>query len=78
MGDSRIDTNRVHGVDAFSALIALPLYPVPVKIGEQTVDVVSASRVAIPFPGVVPQQSFVLQRVRFLKVAQALGSMDPT
>ena len=50
----------------------------PIEVGEQTVDVVSASRVAIPFPGVVPQQSFVLQRVRFLKVAQALGSMDPT
>ena len=51
-GEKR-QTHSVYGIDALSALIAFPLDPVSVKIREQSVDVVCAGGVPVPFLGVV-------------------------
>lgn len=38
-----------------------------IEVGEETVDVVGAGGVALPFVGVVGQEGFVAQIVRFLR-----------
>ena len=57
----------VYWIDALPAFVALTLYPMPVEVSEETVDVVCASRVPIPLLCIVPQQRFILQRVRMLE-----------
>ena len=56
-------THRVHRIHPLSALIAFSLYPVPVQICEQTIDIIRASRVSVPFACVVLQEQLILQRV---------------
>ena len=63
----RRETHSVYGIDALPALVAFPLNPMPVEVSEETVDVVCASRVPIPLLCIVPQQRFILQRVRMLE-----------
>ena len=59
--------HRIDCIDAFTALILLTLYPVPVQVREQTVDVVSPRRISIPLFCVVSYKLFVHEVVRTLK-----------
>jgi len=59
------ECKRVNRINRFSPLVPLSLHPVAVEISEKTIDVVCACGVAIPFGGVVTQQSFILECFRF-------------
>jgi len=57
----------IDGVNPFSTLISLTLYPVPIEISEKTVDIIRASCIAIPFLGVITQKCLVLERIGLLE-----------
>ena len=57
----------VYWIDALPAFVALAFYPMPVEVSEKTIDVICAGRVSIPLLCIVPQQRFILQRVRMLE-----------
>jgi len=72
---SRIEgmlAHRVDWVDVLPALVLLALDPVPVEIGEQSVDIRRADRVALPLVRIVAQQLIVRQTVRDRPVPHGL------
>jgi hypothetical protein len=58
--------NSVNGINPFPALVSLTLHPVPIKIRKKPIDVVRASRIAIPLSSVITQKRLVLEGVRLL------------
>ena len=47
--------HSVDGIDALASLILLPLHPMSIKIREQSIDIICAGSVAIPFLSIVTQ-----------------------
>ncbi len=70
---SEKDACRVYGIDTFPTLVAFPLHPMPIEIRKKAINIIGTRGVAVPFLSIVPQQCFVLERVRLL---EALRSTD--
>lgn len=47
------ETHGVHRIYSFSTFVPLSLYPVAVKVCEQSIDVVGTCRVSVPFSSIV-------------------------
>jgi len=48
-------------VNPLSPLIPLALYPVPIEISKKTIDIICASRIAIPLLSIITQKCLVLK-----------------
>jgi hypothetical protein len=66
----------VHWINPLSAFVSLTLHPMPVKIGEKTINVVRSGRVAIPFLGVITQKRLVLKGIRLLEEIARISDQE--
>lgn len=70
--EEKLKVYRVNRINTLSSLISFSLHPVPIQISEETIDVVRASSITVPFSGIVPQQFLVLKRIRLLKEKRSI------
>jgi hypothetical protein len=53
-------------VNPLSPFISFTLYPVSIEIGEKTVDIIRASRIAIPLFSIITQKCLILEGIGLL------------